>query len=933
MSRSGARSAPRRVSDRLVGRTDELAALAAAVSAPPAIVVVEGEAGIGKSRLVAELPGRLPDHRFLTGACEFVQEPFPLAAVLEAIEGLAGSWPDGLNPLVGALAPVLPEYADRLPPAPPALGDQRAERHRLLRAVATFLGELGTAVLVLEDVHWADDGTAELLAHLTGRMPPGLSVVLTTRNDDQHRPVVLERLGRTRSVPPVHIALGPLPPGEVGALAARLLGSPVPDRFAASLHELSAGIPFVIEEVVAGVVARGGTPQVAAGPPPSALRDVLLPRMESLDESSREVLGAAAVLASTDIEVLAAVVDREPGTVVRALNRAQVAGLLHEEGFRHALARQVVYEALPGPVRRWLHQRVAEVLEAGPEPRPVAQLAHHFREAGRTADFVRYAEAAAELARSRGEDGAAARYLIQAVEAPGQSAAARVRLAGKLARAAVHGLEQSEAMPVLDGVLSDPALDPAERGELRFLLGRLLRQQGEALRGYAEIERSTADLAERPDQLARALAILAVPETVTGRHVDEHRARCAEAVRVAAGCADPAVTAAVGIAEASLRLELADPDAEALVDSLLASPALAGVPRERARACLNWAQDALHVGDVALAERMLALGKAVVGEAEYLRVSSIIELVATSVDRVAGRWSGLADRARRIVREPSAFAAANLDASYLLGSVLAVTGDQAEARQLLREVVATAERVGALWPLVPARATLARLLLDAERPAQAVTQARAGLDVIRAKGNWAWAGETVLVLVECAADGDVVGEFADGIAGQQAPVADAYLAHCRGVLDGAEHHLRTAHDAFARLHLPYEATRAAERLGLLTWNATGEAKPLSEALHGYDRLGAEPDLARLLRTMRRAGIPVPYPWRGGRRSYGSQLSPRELEVARLAAGGHTNQEIAERLYVSRRTVESHIASALRKLNGQRRKDLAVLLAVLPPDDG
>ena len=945
---------PRRVADRLVGREPELADLVRAVSAPPGVVVVEGEAGIGKSRLVAELPAHAPGRRYLTGGCELVQEPFPLAAVLEAVYGGAAALPERsrLSPVTGALVPLLPELADRLPPAPPPLEDQLAERHRLFRAVATLLGELGPAVLVLEDVHWADAGTADFLAYLTARMPAGLAVVLTLRSGAAS---VWESVARSA---PVHLTLRPLPPEDVAALAANLLGTAeVPARFAGSLHELTAGIPFVVEEVVAGVLARDTPARFAAAGPgpqryddaldaadvPPALRDVVRPRLDALDEQTREILDAAAVYGlDPDERVLAAVVDRDVGTVVRALGRALTAGLLHSDDssgqirFRHALARQVVYQALPAPSRRWLHQRVAEVLEAGPEPRPVGQLAHHFRLAGRRDDFVRYAEAAAERARALGDDAAAARFLIQAVESPGLPPQVRVRLAGTLARAAVHGLTQSEAAPVLDRVLADTDVPPGDRGELRFMLGRLLRQQGEALRGYEEIERSTADLAGRPDQLARALAILAVPDIVTGRPVAEHEARCAEAERVAARAADPAVDVAVGIAAVSLRIELADPSAGDLMTDLLARPALAGVPREHARACLNWAQGALHVGDVALAERMLAEGRAVAAATEYLRVSSILDLVSASVDRTAGRLTGLERRARQLVREPSDFTAANLDAEYLLGAVLATTGDQAEAEQRLRTVLATAEDCGALWPLVPARASLSRLLLAGDRAAEAAAVASDGLAVLRVKGNGIWAAETVLCLVEAhEALGDaqaaagVVSELADGIGCREAPAARAYLAHCRAILAGSgDQLLSRAQEDFLKLGLRYEAARAGERFGLSWWQRHREAKHVQDALRSYDALGAERDVARLLRVMRRSGVPVPYPWRGGRRSYGARLSPREYEVARLAAAGRTNQQIAEQLYVSRRTVESHVASTLRKLGGHSRKDLATLL---PPE--
>ncbi len=877
-----------RVSERLVGRDAELAELLEAVSAPPAFVVVEGEAGIGKSRLVHELAGRVP--QLLRGSCEPVAEPFPLAPVLEALKDVA--LPQRLNPVVGALAPVLPELASRLPAAPPPLDDHRAERHRLLRAASTLLGELGPSVLVVEDVQWADASTAEFLGYLAARMPPELSVVLTARETP-----LWEAFARMR---PVRIALSPLPWDAVRELAAILLETAeVPETYARSLHELTAGIPFVVEEVVAA-----GSTSV-----PKGLRDALLPRFAALDEQTREVLGASAVLGLVpDEQVLAAVMGLDVATVVRALSRCHAAGLLYEgTGFRHELARQVVYQSVPAPTRRWLHQRVAEALR-GVVPLPVAQIAHHYEQAGRLLSFVKYAEAAAELAQSRGDDAAAARYLVRAVEVPELAASDRVRLAAWLARAAVHGLAQSEAAPVLDRVLASVELEPSADGELRFLLGRLLRQQGEASRGYEEIARATGDLADRPDQLALALAILAVPDIVTGRSIAEHRARCAEAVAVAEASGEAFVVAAVGVARVSLLIEVADPSASSAMVALLATPAVADEPREHARACLNWAQAAVHVGEVALAERMLAECRVVAARAEHFRVNTLLDLVSASVDLVAGRFDGLLERVRAL--STNEFSAASLETEYLLGAVLAIAGDPEEAERRLRAVVRTAERVGALWPLVPARSALARLLLASGRSVEAAAQASEGLNVLRAKGNWVWAGETVSCLVEASSPSApaAVAEFAAGLAGVFAPAAQAQLAYCEGRMEEAR-------DSFVRLRLPYEAARISERLGLL------------EGAQAYDSVGAVASLARVLREMRRTGVPVPYPWRGGRRSYGSALSPREREVAQLAASGHTNAEIAARLYVSPRTVESHVASALRKLGGQTRKDLETLLSV------
>ena len=244
---------------------------------------------------------------------------------------------------------------------------------------------------------------------------------------------------------------------------------------------------------------------------PTVLRDVVLQRLSSLDDPAREILGAAAVVGMTpDERVLAEVAGSGPPAIARALAQAQAVGLLHEEGgrcrFRHALAQQIVYESVPVSSRRWLHLRTAQALEAGVEsgggPRPVARLAHHYRHAGRTAEFVGYAEAAADTAFSHGDDATAARFLLQALEIGELSREVRVRLAVKLGRAAVDGLAHTEAVPVLERLLATEPLPAHLRGELRFALGRLLRQQGEARAGHLQIEGALADLAERPALLA-----------------------------------------------------------------------------------------------------------------------------------------------------------------------------------------------------------------------------------------------------------------------------------------------------------------------------------------------------------------------------------------------------------------------------------------------
>lgn len=939
-----------RISPVLVGRATELATLTAAVAAPPSVVVVAGEAGIGKSRLVREVLAAVQGRVSLVGHCDPVQEPFPLGPVLEAIrEGAAHLPPPAeLNPVAGALAPLLPEIAGRLPPAPPALGDQQAERHRVFRAVAAVLADLGAAVLVIEDVHWADAGTSQFLAFLGSRLPPRLTLMLTVRTESDTQLPLWEALSRGRSGPPVRITVPPLRSGEVRVLAETILGAAdLSEAAVTALCERTGGIPFLVEELLDGRVATPGragrNAAIAEAGVPAALRDLVLHRLSSLGEESREILGAAAVLGmAPDEPTLAAMTGHDASTVARALSRGLAVGLLHDQrdrsGFRHALARQAVYEAVPAPTRRWLHRRAALSLQDNGRTRPVARLAYHYRLAGMTAEFVQHAEEAADLALSHGDDATAARFLLQTMDVADLPLQTRVRLAVKLGRSAADGLAQSEAAPLIERLLADGGLPTGPRGELRFMLGRLLRQQGEAARGYGEIERSVPDLADRPALLGRALAILAVPDVVADRHVREHAERSGQALRAAERSGDPRVVTAVRIANASMLLGTGDPAGWPLVDRLRQDPSLLAQPREHARACLNWAQGALETGDLPRAESLLADARRLVERAEYVRLAGIVELVTASVDLAAGRWDGLLDRTALLAGQPTDFPAAGLDARALYGCALAVLGDPDEAEQLLRDVVEAGERLGVILPTVPARAALAHLRLRAGDFASAAQHARAAIAVVRRKGNWVWGARSVLHLVDALAGlGDPrsaqpqVEELAAGLAGRHAPAAQAALSQARAELlaaagdhAGATELAEAAADRLAALRLRYAAARASERAGRLSAPATG-GRQLEFALREFGALGAAGDAARLVRTMRRLGVPVPYPWRGGRRAYGGVLSPREREVAGLAAAGQTNQQIAARLYLSRRTVESHIANVLRKLGGSSRRDLPALM--------
>ncbi|MPZ86152.1 MAG: hypothetical protein GEV28_39585 [Actinophytocola sp.] len=170
-----------------------------------------------------------------------------------------------------------------------------------------------------------------------------------------------------------------------------------------------------------------------------------------------------------------------------------------------------------------------------------------------------------------------------------------------------------------------------------------------------------------------------------------------------------------------------------------------------------------------------------------------------------------------------------------------------------------------------------------------------------------------------------VEELAAGLGDADAPKAQALRRQGQAVLARDEAVLAEVCAELGRLGFRYDEATALARLG--GWRASAEL--LEQALRAFDELGAARDVARVCRVFRGLGLPLPYPWRGGRRSYGSQLSPREHEVAALAAAGKSNREIATRLFLSQRTVESHVARVLRKLGGRSRRDLEDLLGPRP----
>ncbi|WP_410592717.1 ATP-binding protein [Amycolatopsis sp. lyj-23] len=926
--------APRTSSPVLIGRRAELDRIATAVSNPPAVVLVEGEAGIGKSRLLRELPAELGGRPVLTGHCRARREPFPYGPVLEALAELGPLLPPPaeLNPVTGALRPLVPELGPFLPPAPAAPADPGVRRHQTFRAVRQLLDAAGKVVLLVEDLHWADDGARDLLRFLADDPPPRLSLVGTFRRSDCPLGLPLGAAARPAAdVTVTRVTVPPLTREQTHALASAHLGDePVGLDFAARLHERTAGIPLLIEETLHAMGT--GAPRLDDLAVPDVVREAVAERLAGLPHSAVALVRAAAVAGVPVPEAdLAEIAGLDPGDTGPALVAALAAGAVVETatgryGFRHALARQAVHDGVPGPDRARLHRRSMAVL-ARWRPAPLAELAAHARHAGEHARWVRYGEAAAEHALAANDVPGAVALLRDLVADPALAPADLVRLARRLGRVAAHGTDHTALVSVLRALLDDRRVPPDVRGELRLALGLLLFRQPALADGRAQVAAALGDVPPGSPAACRAGAVLANP-VLGPAPLAHHRRWAAVARRRGPRLAEPALRFAVLADDVAADLMTGVPGAGERAERLGTAGEGPEDRRELARAHANLAYADLLTGHYRRAHRWLTSAEGQLAEAELPFTAAALRSTGLCLAWRTGAWAGLAEAAAGLRAGYPAFWPVVSELSYVQGALDAAGGDFFAAvdgfdRPDLTDPGRTCTPV-----VLAVHAAKTWLLLRRGQAPAAVAEGERGLAVLRAKRVWAWAGDLLpaVAAARTAHGTDVTGLVAEldtGLSGVDAPLAAAASVFCHGFAlaaagdPAAVTTFEAAADRYAALPAPYPAARAFEEAARL--RLPTDAAALTEAAARYERLGATADAARCHQTLRSSGVVNPS--HRGRRGYGGDLSPREQQVLRLLHLGRTNRDIAEALSISTRTAEFHVARTLRKVGARSRQDL------------
>lgn len=844
----------------LVERSSELDRLSALLQqSQGSVVLIRGEAGIGKSALIESWMDRHEKEcDFVVGRCDDLSTPQPLGPFWD-------------------MADAAPEFHDGL-----GRGDRRAVARTALDLLERSLRR---TVIVIEDTQWADEATMDAIKTIGRRIRNGRGLLILTYRD-----------GEVDDRHPLRGVLGDLPPSHVERI--RLQGLTED-----GVRRLLAGHPSDPTEIW-GVT--GGNPllvtalSTADAGDGSSLPDLIAARLNRLDEETRTILQLLSVIPG-DIGV--GLVERLISGAERFLGEAHRRGFLILAGtrlrFRHELIRREIEASLIPTERMAMNHRVLEALDDDADP---AIVAHHAWQAGDVESLIATAPLAARNAMALGAHRqAVAHFRVLADHVDAIPSRRRAAILEDWAQEEFYAHQLAVARSLIDEAIREyrAARDPA--GEARSLARAATYHSfsGEREAAVAAVEEAEDALGDDPGARERAevietrayLRMLAGDVAGSGRLVDE-------ALAVAGEAADDRLLVRALNGRGTMTNVACYPDGLAMITEARDRAAAAGLWYEEARALLNGAWAGIEHRDLSTASSMLdeALSLASrtdLGAAEHYGLALRVRLLD-----LTGDWDE-AERLAEGLRSEGGIAAITV---LPVMACIAARRGSSDAASIASEAwsVATPEEFQRLGPAAAALAETSWITGSTVDVAGVVDVLRMGLGI-----GFRWqTGVIAFWLWRLGA----LGEMPEGL-------AEPYAALISGDTKGAVALWET-------IESPYECALA---------KSMGTAAERLEAIELLETLGASAVAARVRRDLRSQGVDVPRGRARSTRRNPAGLTARQAEVLELVAEGLANGEIADRLFLSQRTVEHHISAILGKLGAADRTEAALWMQEAGPE--
>ncbi len=882
---------PAIVCPELVGRNDELEALfeyrRAAARGHGSLVLLSGEAGIGKSRLLTAFRETLTHGRAAsaTGQCrEFGSSPY--GAVVEALRGLGCGTPSV-------------EVASR--------AARLTALQRLLEASASRRN----SVLIVEDLQWADQGTLEFLIHLLPALGAMRALVIATYRSEDVDPAhavapFLARLTRDRGSRT--IALEPLTPAETRRLVRLALPAPglLSSERIEEIVERSDGNPFFAEELSKSALERRATRRFHDALP-LTIRAAVVERLADLDEGARAIVRLAAVIGRRfEAELLAAVAERPLYDVFAVLRRLRELSVIDELPgmpsayvFRHALTREAIAAELLAGELRPLHAAILRALETGGAS--AHDLGYHAAEALDVERSVRYNELAGDEADAQHAHGDAVRCYDRALRC-GAGPGAEGRLLAKAAASSARNGQAPRAADLYEAAVAAyrRAGETARVAELYLAMSSEARHSGDKGRAMDVLRRALRTL---PDDGSPSRAMMTASLAIM--HLDHgEQDEASRLLASSTGAAETPVYRSAHAYAAVVAGNVAAMREESARSIALCAP-LGPESWLRARFNLGFCLCVLGIDEEALTEL-----ESLLPELHAHRLPSLEVLACANAALIHARAGRPAAGRALVLRaleipEPSTTGPIALAAAALTVG-LPLRDDALIQRSVSPALVEAAFASRMNSPLGRLAGPYARWLVARDQRDTADVVLRRALEALAVPFG---ATETLIAAAEFGAPATTRGieRFVPALEAMSAtPLYAATLGHLRAI-------------AFHRRGEPGAAAAflaAAERYRALGW-VVHEARCLE--LGGGRRAAASVGRSLEQRTAR---VDHGLPGDGARVA----LSEREREIASLVARGTPNRRLAERFAVSQRTIEKHLTSIYGKLGLRNRSELAAFVA-------